>query len=291
MGATRIPRIARRTVNIDVGTLVCIVTGFVLLLFFDGRPLVRVQIPPAPGPPTPPVSAPAPAPKLQIPTALTLHFRSPWDRVYVLHNCVQARRASARMLVVTENLDETYCRVCECELFRPIGCLPPNRTAGAVNHCEKLNFMARTVPAHGELIYLDSDVVVMTPTFFSRLAVRSKAANFLATYGHDEYRAPRHYGYFNSGVLFIRAVENANFSELMPRMYKHATGYDQSILTNWVYDYYGTEWDTLSWKWHCRNLGLLRIDTPPDECITIHDRKEAPDILARLKYSLLNTNS
>eukprot|EP00171_Calliarthron_tuberculosum_P014195 IDg14195t1 len=82
------------------------------------------------------------------PQVVTLHYKLPWDTATVTHNCLQAARAGAAMLVYTQNLSSTYCDIgsCQCESFLPTRCSAPNRTAGAVNHCEKLAFLSYVIP-------------------------------------------------------------------------------------------------------------------------------------------------
>ncbi len=267
MGA-RIPW-NRRTVTFELGTLGCSALAIIGLVLFDGR--------------IPSLKSPF---RSFSPTTVTLHYNSPWDGPSILHNCAQAKRIGQRMDVHTTNLSEPYCKICRCLPFTPTNCLPPNTTLGAVNHCEKLAFLAREIPRYRQLIYLDSDAVVMKPEFFRMLHARSRVHDFLAAYGHDAYRSPKHYGFFNSGVMFIRAIPQANFTELMPRMYRYATGFDQSILTGFVFDKY-QNWDSLSVRFHCRFLLQFEIDTPPAECLVIHDRREAPRLLRALGYKLL----
>lgn len=285
----------RRALASDAGTFFIATIAFVGLVCLDGAiPTLRPGVGGVPARAAlhgAPDDAHGVAPKahVSLPRVVTLHFQSTWDVSTVTHNCAQATRAGASMVVYTQNVSSVYCNtgLCRCAALVPIKCKPPNRTAGAVNHCEKLAFLAGIIPELKEVIYLDPDVVVMTPDFFHMLAVRGTAHDFLASYAHEAYGArPKYYNFFNSGVLFVRHVRAANYSDLLPRMYKYETGYDQSILTGWVFDTY-VNWDVLSWKWHCRGLLRFGQDTPPAACLTIHDRSEAPTLLATLNYSLL----
>lgn len=288
----------RRTVSFDIGTLSITILAFIGLVIFDGRiPVLRKdrrmqhissQPPVTVQPVTIPEHVPIPGHvDLSGPVVLTLHYKAPrWDTACVVHNCVQAKLANQRMIVHTMNTSEPYCSVCQCEKYQEINCPPANTTSGSINHCEKLSFLSIHVPKHREVIYLDSDAIVLRKEFFPMLKARSRAHDFLAAYGHDSYRAPRHYGYFNSGVMFMRAIAGADFNQLIPRMYKYETGFDQSIITGWIFDHY-RNWDSLSWKWHCRWLQSMNIDTPINQCLTVHDRKEAPIILKQLNYQLL----
>ncbi len=234
--------------------------------------------------------APAPSAVNQTPSGLavtTLAYRVPYDHKYVTHNCRMIKGTRHRFLIYTDDMSAPFCQVCTCRRFEPTNCPPPKKRKGAVNHCEKLAFVARMVTQLREMVYLDSDLIVIKRSFLDRLQIRSQAHDFLASYVHVSYRdVPKHYALMNSGLFFMRFLPTANYSDLMARMYKYKTGKDQGILSGFVFDTY-ENWDTLSWKWHCRGIFRMQQDTPVKDCFTIHDRGEQVELRKKLNYTLL----
>ena len=225
--------------------------------------------------------------RIPIPRVLTLHYKTWYDERYVEHNCVMASRAGAQMMVYTEKMNSKYCEVCECRRFVPANCPPPNSKPGATNHCEKLIFFARMIPKLDEFIYLDADTVVMDRRFFRMFAARAQVHDFLATYAEGSLKErPRYVNYFNSGMLFIRNLQGANYSAMVSRMYKFHSGFDQSILSGWVHENYDN-WDTLPFSWMCRRTLAFDYDIPAEKCLTIHDRAELKIHLRTLNKTLL----
>jgi len=172
----------------------------------------------------------------------------------VLHNCIQAKSVGVQMVVYTEDLASKYCSSCTCILFEPVNCKPPDARPNSRNHCEKLSFMARMIPKYREFIYLDADLLVMHPEkLFRGLASRALTTDFLATYAEGASKEPAKYkNYFNSGMMFIRYIPELNYSELLPRMYEAKSGFDQSILSGFIHDYYTTEEKTM----FCLNISI-----------------------------------
>lgn len=225
--------------------------------------------------------------RIAIPPVITLHYKTWYDEPFVTHNCIMARRAGAHMAIYTENLTSKYCSVCECRLFVPTNCPPPNKKPGATNHCEKLIFVSRMVPQLGQFIYIDADAVVMHKEFFRMFAARSQVHDFLATYAEGSLKEkPKYINFFNSGLMFIRYVNGANYSAMVPRMYKFHSGFDQSVLSGWVRENYD-RWDTLPFSWMCRRILAFDYDIPVEKCLTIHDRGELKTHLRALNKTLL----
>lgn len=220
-------------------------------------------------------------------TVTTLAYNVPWDMDKVSHNCRMISGTRHRFLIFTDRMNAPFCRLCRCRRFIPSRCPPPNAKPKARNNCEKSVFTARMVPRLGEMVYLDSDLIIMRRDFLDRLYWRSRGHDFLASYDPSGYgKEVKYYNFINSGLFFMRSVKSANYSDLVPRMYKARTGFDQSVLTRFVHQYY-KHWDTLSWRWHCRNMLRMKQDTPLRECYTIHDRNEWPKLLKMMNYTLL----
>eukprot|EP00171_Calliarthron_tuberculosum_P019367 IDg19367t1 len=227
-------------------------------------------------------TTPSPAPEKQyvqlqppehMPAVITLHYGSPYDKIFVLHNCIQAERASVSMIVYTDNTRMPYCTVCKCRQFTPTQCPPPGPHI-LRNHCEKLSFVQRMLEERGELIYLDSDLMVMHRSFFRLFGRRAKDNAFLAPLNELTYeKRPRYDATFNSGLFYMRTKRGVNASALVPMMYRTQSGNDQNVLSYFVRGKYAHDWDYLSWKWHCRAVLRLNMDVPLQACLTVHDRR------------------
>jgi len=239
--------------------------------------------------PAPPISSiPSNVDGLTIPIVLALHYKSRYDAKLVLHNCLAAKSVNVRMVVYTEFMSDKYCDVCACVKFAKTNC--PRPRPGKPNHCEKMHWMSEAIEEYRELIFLDSDLIIMHPReFFYGMASRALSTDFLATYAETTAAKPSKYLVdFNSGMMFIRHIATANYTDLVPRMYRYHTGMDQYILTLFIHENYGMRWDTLSWKWHCRSIIRLQNDVNPAHCITIHDRGEYRVLLKLLNRTLLS---
>eukprot|EP00171_Calliarthron_tuberculosum_P013077 IDg13077t1 len=136
----------------------------------------------------------------KMPTFVTLHYKTPYDAPIVVHNCALAQRAGARMIVYTEDMEARYCRTCTCI-----------RSAPHIAH-------------HPTPRQLHADLVVLRQSFFRMLSSRARTHDFLATYGEGAFWEKHKYrNYFNSGLIFVRNVQSANYTDLIPWMYRIRT--------------------------------------------------------------------
>ena len=97
---------------------------------------------------------------------------------------------------------------------------------------------------------------------------------------------PKYHAHFNSGLMFIRRLEGIDYEGMKKMLYELAPDRDQGIVSLFVQREY-QNWDVLSWKWHCRFLGKLKQDVPPEHCYTIHDRSEVLGLLKQLNRTRL----
>jgi len=226
---------------------------------------------------------------ITVPVVLTLHFNTRFDSTAILHNCLAAKSINVRMIVHTEYMSAKYCGVCACLKFEEKNCPSPEKGKRRPSLCEKMNWMANAIQKYREFIFLDADLIVMYPReFFRGMASRAIMTDFLATYAHGLAAHPSKYlNDFNSGMMFIRHIPSANYTDLVPTMYRSHTGNDQGVLARFIHKYYGMRWDTLSWKWHCITIIRLRNDVNPAHCLTIHDRDERKPLLKQLNRTML----
>lgn len=221
------------------------------------------------------------------PNIVSMHYNNPWDRYGIEHNCILARDSGFTMNVFTENLEYDYCKVCKCYPLNLMNCKPPDPLEGAPNFCEKMNFISESLERFKEVVFLDADLVVLDPNFYKYLAARAYVHDFLAPYAEGSYNESFKYrNTFNGGLMFIRTIPGANHSDLLPMMYRFNSGCDQYMVSAYIHKYY-RNWDSLSWKWHCRGLKQYKMDIPIEDCITLHQRgPEGWELLEKLNYTL-----
>lgn len=219
-------------------------------------------------------------------TVATLAYNASRDTPKLEHNCRIIHNTRHKFLIYTSNMSASYCALCTCRRFVPVNCPNPHPRKKK-NLCEKLAFVARMVQELGELVYLDSDLIIMKPSFLDHLYWRSRANDFLASYFHKGYgHSFKYHRQMNSGLFFLRRIDNANYSDLLPMMYRMKESNDQHILTQFVFRSY-SNWDSLSWKWHCRSMIKTKQDIPVGDCLTLHDRWEEERLRAQIGHTLL----
>lgn len=204
----------------------------------------------------------------------------------LVHNCLKLRPSGFTFEVHTDAVDSPVCRHCTCVRFRPERCKCPDPSGHDCSLCEKLHFLVRQLDRLGELLFLDSDLIVLKDEFLTRLYPRTRVHDALGTYGHMSWNVSRYYGHFNTGLFFLRRLPGLDYTEMLRRMYREKKNGDQGTISLFVHQHY-RNWDTLSLKWHCRFLRMEGYDIPPSECYTLHDRREGPGILRELNFTLL----
>lgn len=222
---------------------------------------------------------------------ITLMYDQSTEHKNIEHNCAMISRTSHKFIVYTDDMDQPYCDVCECKRFVKKHCPCPSDEDGCdmKNPCEKLFFFIEMLGKYRELVLLDNDLLILKDYFLDRLQARSKAHDFLATYGHSGImNATIYRRNFNSGLVFIRWLPGLNYTDMKDVMYRCKSRNDQGIISEFVQEYYDN-WDTLSWKWHCRGLKALKQDLPVRECYTIHDRNEVEEVLQKLGMQRLRS--
>lgn len=172
-----------------------------------------------------------------------------------------------------------------CVLFVPSNCRAPSRNK---NLCEKLQFIVNAVPRLRTFFFVDANLIVVRTAFFRALQLRAHAHDWLAAYTHRGRRKGwRYRNRFNSGLFFIRALPGVDYKELMPKMYAWDTGSDQSVLSEFVFQYY-RNWDSLSVRFNCRGVLRFKDDVPLEDCLGFHDRFETPAMRKKLNLTLLS---
>lgn len=229
---------------------------------------------------------------------ITLNYLQPNNYKNINHNCRMISDNSVsntglmhmphRFIVYTDNMTNSYCHLCECRLFEPYNCpcAAGDDACNGRNACEKLYFITDMVNIFDEFVFLDNDLIILQPSFFPHLFYRSRQHDFLASYGHDFSIPQTYYRNFNSGLFFIRRNPSLNYTLMRTQMYDLKSDKDQSIISWFVQTFY-TNWDSLSYKWHCRFLHREKQDIPPGHCYTLHDKSETDEILHEINMTRL----
>lgn len=214
----------------------------------------------------------------------------------VLHNCLMAKNQSSsqreyQFVVYTDDMLLPVCQQCDCRQFIRYNCsCPIKNCAGKRNICEKNHFFSHLMAQEKEFVFLDFDLIILDGGLFEEMYSRSRTNDFLATRAHGTFNAaPKYRKGFNSGLVFIRTIPEADPLLLRKYLYSGVTraDYDQRVLSYFVHQHY-KRWDELSIKWHCRKLGkAVYSDMPLSDCVAFHPQNE--EELERLKsnYTLL----
>lgn len=219
-------------------------------------------------------------------TVLTLSYGSTSDSKYIAHNCAMIKPTRHKFIIYTDKPDQSFCKICDCERFVEFDCKCPGKgKCERRNPCQKLYFYIWALRKYKEFVLLDSDLMVLKKNFLDRLQPRTKMHDFLATYGHAGITATNYKRNFNSGLIFIRYLPELDYDWMKRKMYEVKAGFDQGILSGFVHTFY-ENWDTLSWKWHCRGLLRFNQDLPLKDCYTFHDRAEVKQVMSQFNLKL-----
>lgn len=220
-------------------------------------------------------------------TVITLTYNQTSEDININHNCRMIANSPHHYLIYTDNLNSSYCSLCQCRLYSPARCHCPSHQQDACkrrNPCEKLWFIIDTIAHFKQFVFLDNDLVILRREFLDHLQARSRVHDFLATYGHLQVKSTEYRRNFNSGLLFIRRKDHLNYSLMKKMMYDMTSMSDQGVISAFVQQNYNN-WDTLSYKWHCRLLSRSGQDIPPSHCYTIHDRRDVEIVLDGLNIT------
>lgn len=211
------------------------------------------------------------------------------DHVNIAHNCRVISPTQHDFIVYTQNTSLPYCAVCKCIQFVPRKCKCPLRSCGLKHFCEKIYLLVDLIRTYEEFVFIDNDLLILRDDFLPHLATRALAHDFLATYRHAGMNERRHkfMDSFNSGLFFIRRKQGLQYENMIDLMYEGELNNDQPFLSAFVQKHYAN-WDTLSWRWHCRYLERMKQDIPVEYCYTVHGRTHLDDALRKLNRTRLS---
>lgn len=222
------------------------------------------------------------APTLQV---ITLAVNRVNDYPFIEHNCAVISRTNHQYYVYTDDFSQPACKKCHCVKFVPSNCKCRREGHRACFFCEKLDFYVSQLKLRKELVFLDSDLIILRDDFLDKLAFRSIIADFLASYVPTKRVLTDFYANINSGLFFMRWLPNVDYTAMRGTMIARGMLGDQNALGKFVQTTYKS-WDTLSVRWHCRLLKREGYNIPPEECFTHHDDIERVPFLRSLNRTL-----
>lgn len=227
-------------------------------------------------------------PRLQV---LTLNVNRPGDSPLIEHNCAVISRTRHNFNIYTDDVTQPACKKCKCIKFIPTNCKCADvktRLPDGVKKCflcEKLHFYSAQLIARKEIVFMDADLILLRDDVLDKLAVRTTAHDFLAAYSQGNRNLSNFYHRINSGFFFMRWLPGIDYGEIKQIMYEIGTKSDQRCLSLFVKERY-RNWDTLSYRWHCRFLQSSGYNIPWKECYTHHDDAERGVFLKAINFTL-----
>lgn len=220
---------------------------------------------------------------------ITLSFNYSGDRAVIDHNCERLSRNRYNFEIHTDDLTQPYCHKCHCVPFDVQNCTCHFPSKSNCNHCNKLGFIVKSIRANFEFVFLDSDLVILKDELMPRLEARTIGFDFLATYGFVTHKEWTYRAQFNSGLMFIRRLDDVDYEKSFALKSKIQTNSDQVVISRFVHENY-VRWDVLSLRWHCRYLDRPEHSIDISDCFTFHAHDEIRrKYLANFEWS--NTSS
>lgn len=201
---------------------------------------------------------------------LTLTFNNSYDEPLITHNCNLISQTSHQYIIYTDDISQPYCQKCACVRFIPDKCECPDPKAQVCNLCQKLRFLIRALDLYREIVFIDSDLIVVKPEMFDAMYARTKHFDFLAAYGFVK-PSFNLYSNFNSGFMFMRKLPHLDYTHMETMMRERGYVNDQAVVSSFVQENY-QHWDSLAMQWHCRFIYQKNMNIRPSDCYTFHGR-------------------
>lgn len=202
---------------------------------------------------------------------VTLSFDFGDKRPMLEHNCAFLSQNGHTFDIYTDITSHPYCKVCNCIQFVPSNCTCPKPDRRDCSLCEKLAFIVKLMGTREEIVFIDSDLLLLRQEFLPALKARTEHFDFLASYGFGSYDTWKYSSPFNSGLMFMRRLQGLDYELLMKMMVDMNGNNDQNIISAFVRQFYARR-DTLSLQWHCRMLNRPEHNINFDDCFTFHGR-------------------
>lgn len=203
------------------------------------------------------------------------------DQLIVDHNCAALQSHGMHFHIFTDDINQPACAAssCTCHFFQQQTCECPYAKPNERCFCAKIHFlrdiMTNPSPTFDEFVFIDSDLIIVQPDqFIPALIARTRHFDFLAPYAYQQLGNWKYSNQFNSGLFFIRRNQAVDYNGLMDTWHRMKSSNDQIVFSSFVRQT-TRKWDSLSLKWHCRNLERSENNIRIDECYTQHSKKPA----------------
>lgn len=211
--------------------------------------------------------------------SLSFNQTNSTDQLIIDHNCAVIQSHGLHFHIFTDDLSQSACASssCTCHFFIQPTCSCPHAKPKERCFCSKLLFlrdiMVNPSPTFDEFVFIDSDLIIVQPDqFIPALLARTRHFDFLAPYAYQELSKWRYKNQFNSGLFFIRRIHSVDYNGLLDLWNRMKSSNDQIVFSAFVRST-TRKWDSLSLKWHCRNLDRSENDIRIEDCYTQHSKK------------------
>lgn len=203
------------------------------------------------------------------------------DHLIIDHNCAVLQSHGLHFHIFTDDFSQPACASssCTCHFFQQPICSCPHAKPNERCFCSKLLFLRDLLvdpsPTFDAFAFIDSDLIIVQPgQFIPALLARTKHFDFLAPYAYQQLSNWRYTNQFNSGLFFIRRNQTVDYNGLLDEWNRMKSSNDQIVFSSFVRKT-TRKWDSLSLKWHCRNLERTENNIRMEECYTQHSKKLA----------------
>lgn len=158
------------------------------------------------------------------------------------------------------------------------------KSATRCSACDKAELVVASAQEHGEVVYIDSDMLMTHDDILDRLYFESRSHDFLASHASHQLK----HSYFmalDGGLLFLRDVEGTDYTRLYNELReRNVTGEGEA----WAKfaEAEMENWDSLSLRWNCKEIGSGSEAIPLQNCYTVHVGENREAIVAMLNVTL-----
>lgn len=203
---------------------------------------------------------------------ITFMFNQTAEEVIVDHNCERLTRNGYEFHIFTDNIHQRACATCTCIARTLKPCTCPHPTMAMCDHCHKMHFMVEIMKSMPAFIFIDTDFAILHDVFMPELQSRTQYTDFLAVYAFSPLASWTYNTAFNSGLMFMRRLDNLDYDYLLDIYARMRTNGDQNVISSFVRKFY-TRWEPLSLRWHCRFLERPENNIPRDRCLAFHGKR------------------
>lgn len=159
---------------------------------------------------------------------ITFMFNQTAEEVLVDHNCETLTRSGYVFHIFTNNVHQRACSTCTCHLHILTPCECPHPESNGCGYCHKMHFMVNAMQRFSAFIFMDTDFVILKDIFIPELQSRTQYSDFLAIYVFSPVASWRYTTAFNSGLMFMRRLENVDYGSMLDNYQQRNSNGDQN---------------------------------------------------------------